>query len=146
MSDERLPPDSATTPEFRLGEGKISGVLAVFLGLLGLGAVLAMRFPGWLTTPEARPVYPLGLIRLLIAVVLLAALASGTISVFLSHRKSRGLLGIALAALATALGGWRVRVDPASPKRLTSPSTGSSSTSSSGPDLCPARTCLRPHP
>lgn len=97
-------------PEFRFGEGKISGVVAIFLGLLAVGGVLAMRFPGWLTTPEARPHYPLGLLRGLIAVVILSTFALGTLSVFLSERKTRGLAGIALAALATALGGSRVAV------------------------------------
>lgn len=105
------PADAPAPPEFRFGEGKISGVLTVFLGLLAVGAVLAMRFPGWLTTPEARPLYPLGLIRALVAVVIVAAFALGTFSVFLSQRKSRGLLGIGLAALATALGGSRVPIE-----------------------------------
>jgi lathosterol oxidase len=102
--------DVSPAPEFRFGEGKISGVLAVALGLLALGAVLAMRFPGWLTTPEARSHYPLGLIRGLIAAVIVAAYILGTISVFLSSRKGLGLAGIGLAAMATALGGSRVPI------------------------------------
>ena len=39
-------------PEFRFGHGKISGVLAVTLGALGFGAVLCLRYPDWLTTPD----------------------------------------------------------------------------------------------
>lgn len=104
-------PGASPPPEFRFGEGKISGVLAIFLGLLAVGGVLAMRFPGLLTTPEARPHYPLGLMRGLLAIVILAGFALGTLSVFLSQKKSRGLAGIALGALATALGGSRVPIE-----------------------------------
>ena len=43
--------------EFRLGEGKISGFSAVFLGALSLLAVLAYKFPTYLTTPELRQLY-----------------------------------------------------------------------------------------
>ena len=97
--------------EFQFGEGKISGVAAVFLGWLGLGGVIALRFPEYFSTPDMRPVYPLPFIRLLIDVVLFGALGFGIVSVALSRRKSRGLLGIGLAAAALALGGSRVPID-----------------------------------
>ena len=100
-----------TKPEFRFGEGKISGVLSVFLGLLSFGAVLALRFPGIFSTPDARATYPMEGIRLLIDLVLFSALALGVISFILSERKSRGLMGGGLAALALALGGSRVEIE-----------------------------------
>ena len=43
--------------QFRLGEGKISGYSAVFLGTLSLLAVLAYLFPAYLTTIELRQAY-----------------------------------------------------------------------------------------
>lgn len=98
-------------PEFRLGEGKISGVLAVFLGWLGLGAVLALHFPEFFSTPSMRSVYPMGIIRLLIDIVLFAAFGLAIVSLALSQAKSRGLLGLSLAALATVLGGSRVPIE-----------------------------------
>ncbi len=101
-----------TQPEFRIGEGKISGVLAVFLAWLGLGAALALRFPQFLSTPSARDVYPMGTVRLLIDVVLLAAIGLGVLSLILSQRKSRGVLALALAGGGLALGGSRTRVAP----------------------------------
>ena len=99
-----------TRPEFRFGEGKISGVLSIFLGLLALGAVIVLRFPGIFSTPDARASYPLDAIRLLVDLVLFSALALGLISFILSERKSRGLTGGGLAALALALGGSRVEI------------------------------------
>ncbi len=92
ISPEKSKPNPPDRPEFRFGEGKISGVLAVFLGLLGLGGVVAMLFPGTFTTPEMRPVYPIAWIRLLIDFVLVSAFLLGLISVVLSRRKSRGIL------------------------------------------------------
>jgi len=98
-------------PEFRLGEGKISGVLAVLLGWVGLGAVVALRFPQFFSTPSMRSVYPMSLIRLLIDIVLFAAFGLGIVSLVLSRAKSRGLLGLSLAVLATVLGGSRVPIE-----------------------------------
>lgn len=98
-------------PEFRFGEGKISGVLAVFLGWLGLGAVVALHFPQFFSTPSMRSAYPMPFFRLLIDLVLFAAFALGVVSLVLSQRKSRGLLGAGLATLATVLGGSRVPIE-----------------------------------
>ena len=100
-----------TRPEFRFGEGKISGVLSIFLGLLALGGVMALRFPGIFSTPDARASYPMEAIRLLIDIVLFSALALGVLSFILSERKSRGLTGAGLAAFDLALGGSRVRIE-----------------------------------
>ena len=103
--------DPADRPEFRFGEGKISGVLSVFLGLLGLAGVVAMLFPGMFTTPEMRPIYPMDWIRLLIDLVLVSAFVLGMISVVLSRRKSRGIVGMGLVALAMVLGGSQVQIE-----------------------------------
>jgi len=104
-----------TKPEFHFGEGKISGVLSVFLGWLALAAVVALHFPQYLSTPDLRASYPMDFIRLLIDVVLYSALGLGVISLILSQRKTRGLLGGALALLAFALGGSGVEVEGALP-------------------------------
>ncbi|PYN26803.1 MAG: sterol desaturase, partial [Candidatus Rokuibacteriota bacterium] len=49
--------------ETRFGRGFISGVFSVALAALGFGGVLCLRFPSFLTTPDARALYPLDLIR-----------------------------------------------------------------------------------
>src|SRR5215216_7458140 len=50
----------------RIGSGWVSGVLSVFLGLLGMGGALCLHFPALLTLPDARSHYPVVIIRLLI--------------------------------------------------------------------------------
>ncbi len=95
----------------RFGSGWISGVLSVASGALGYGAVLAMLFPGVLTTPEARPLYPLGLIRFLVHALLVVAFGLGALSVVLRRRKTLGLVGLALAVAASLLGGAGVGIE-----------------------------------
>ena len=129
------PPSGAGAPversEFYLRTGKLTGVLAVFLGWVGLGAVVALRFPQQLSTPDLRVHYPMHVFRLLIDVVLIAALVLGLVSLVIARRKSRGVLGASLAALAMVLGGSRVPVDDELRRRPTSASTGSCSRCSS---------------
>ena len=52
-----------TTEPQSFGHGWISGVFAVTLGILGLGAVLCFHYPEWLTMPELRGRYPLLYVR-----------------------------------------------------------------------------------
>ena len=103
-------------PEFPFGSGKGAGVLSVVCGWLGLGGVVALHFPEFLATPGARAAYPMGLIRGLLASVILAALLFGLGSIVLGRRKSRGMLGLSLGGLALALGGWWVSVPPELPE------------------------------
>ena len=107
----RDPSFKPTQAEWRFGEGKISGVLSVFPGWLALGAVVALHFPEYFSTPELRAAYPMGVLRALIDIVLFSAIGFGVISLFLSERKSRGALGAGLAILALALGGSGVVVE-----------------------------------
>jgi lathosterol oxidase len=90
-------------PEFRIGEGRLSSALSCALGALALLAVLCFRFPELLTTPELRAVYPLALVRAALFAALLLALGFGALAVLLGTRS--GLVGIAFAGAAIALGG-----------------------------------------
>lgn len=92
------------------GSGWISGVLAVFLGSLALGAVLCLHFPALLTAPELRAVYPMALVRGLIQAGIVVAFASGLVSALLRRRKALGLTGMGLALVATLIGGADVPV------------------------------------
>jgi lathosterol oxidase len=100
-------------PEFRFGEGKISAVLSGTLGLLALGAVLCLHFPELLTTPEARAVYPMGLVRATIQAVLVLAFVFGALAAVLAARigRLRGLVGLGASTLAALLGGADVPVE-----------------------------------
>jgi sterol desaturase/sphingolipid hydroxylase (fatty acid hydroxylase superfamily) len=100
-----------TTEPQSFGHGWISGVFAVVLGILGLGAVLCFHYPEWLTMPQLRGRYPLPYVRALVHVVLVAAYLLGTASVWLRRNKALGLTGIALVLIAALLGGSRVPID-----------------------------------
>jgi sterol desaturase/sphingolipid hydroxylase (fatty acid hydroxylase superfamily) len=89
----------------KLGSGWVSGTASVFFGVLSLGGVLTLHFPGLLTLPEARAVYPIDIIRLLIQGTIAAALVLGAISAILRERKILGLTGAALGLAAVLLGG-----------------------------------------
>jgi lathosterol oxidase len=92
------------------GTGWISGVLSITFAALGYGGVLCLLFPDLLTTPEARPLYPLDLVRLLIGAFLVAGFGLGILSTLLRRRKTVGLTGIALAVAGTLLGGPWVEI------------------------------------
>ena len=94
----------------RFGSGWISGVLAVTCGALGYGGVLCLLFPSWLTTPSARALYPMDLVRFLIYVMLVLGFGLGALSVVLRRRKVLGFTGIALATAGTLLGGSAAEV------------------------------------
>ncbi len=93
-----------------LGSGWISGVLSVILGLLAICAVLALHFPQWLTVPELRSQYPLDLVRLAIDWGIFATMVLAAISLVLRRKKALGLAGLALAAVAQALGAGGVEI------------------------------------
>jgi len=90
----------AAPTERGFGSGWISGVLALMLSLLGLGAVLCLRYPDLLTLSAARSMYNVGLIRLAVLIVLMAGFLLGIVSIILRKQKILGF-----TALATALGG-----------------------------------------
>ena len=85
-------------------------MLSVVFAGLGYGAVLCLVFPWLLTTPDARPLYPLPLVRLLIHAFLVTGFGLGVLSVLLRRRRTLGLTGIALATAAVLVGGAGVPV------------------------------------
>jgi len=94
----------------RFGSGWISGTLSVAGGALGGGGVLCLLFPDVLTTPEARALYPMGAVRALIFALLVIGFVLGALSIVLRRRKTLGLTGLALATVATLLGGSEVQI------------------------------------
>ena len=97
--------ETYTPPKF--GEGRISGGLSVALGLLCVLAVLCLRFPSWLTTPELHMQYRgyLDVLRLILAITMGVAVVLALISFLLNRRKHMGAIGISAVLFALLLGG-----------------------------------------
>ncbi len=103
--------DSASSTPRHFGTGWISGTASVALGAIGLGAVLCLHFPDYLTIPDAREHYPLAVIRGLIHLVLVTSFGLGVLSVVLKHNRWLGMLGICLVLVSALLGGSQVPID-----------------------------------
>ena len=86
------------------------GVVSVLLGAAGVGAVLCLWYPAILTTPALRDVYDMRLIRWIIKAGLITGFVCGVASLLIKRRKALGLTGVALAMLATLMGGSQVEV------------------------------------
>jgi sterol desaturase/sphingolipid hydroxylase (fatty acid hydroxylase superfamily) len=98
--------DLEAAPEERsFGSGWISGVLALALAVVGLGTVLCLSFPDFLTIPDARRVYDVALIRGTLHLVLIAGFLLGVVSIVLRRQKVLGLTALFLVLAATLLGG-----------------------------------------
>src|SRR3982751_6670159 len=82
------------------GTGWISGTASVFCGLLGLGGALCLHFPGLLSLPDARAMYPMPIIRALIQVTIILAIVLGAISGLLRERKVLAVTGASLGPCA----------------------------------------------
>src|ERR1700761_7932984 len=93
------------------GTGWWSGVLSAFFGLLAFGAVICLHFPQLLSSPDLRPYYPMALMRLLIQVVIVAAILCGVVSAMLRRKKVLALTGLLLSLAATLLGGASVPIN-----------------------------------
>lgn len=98
-------------PDRRFGSGWISGVIALLLAIIGLGAVLCLRYPDVLTVPDARQHYPVWLIRLLLQVFLIAGFLLGVLSIVLGKQRVLGLTALSLILLAALLGGSHAQSD-----------------------------------
>jgi len=105
----------APAPEFKLGDGRLSGALSLGLGLLSLFAVFCFRFPEWLTTPELRAVYPLAWVRAALFTALVLSLGFGALAVLLGGRWRLAWSGFACAGAAIALGGPWIEAGPVDP-------------------------------
>jgi len=107
-----------------LGSGWVSGVASVFFGMLGVGGVLVLLFPSVLTLPEARALYPIHIMRVIIQATIAAALVLGAISAILRQRRVLGLTGAALGLIAVLPAQAR-RCPRKSDRKSASASTGS---------------------
>ena len=114
--------DRVVTPnphkEFRIGDGRISGYTSLFLGALSLAAVLAFRYPSYLTTTELRAAYDATLLQELLKYGMWFSLFFGAITFWVNNKKRMGFAGMALTALAFGLGGYNLPVGPVEARPL----------------------------
>ncbi len=92
----------------KVGEGRISGAVSIFLGLLSLGGILCFKFPEQLTTPEFREVYTAEMVENLMLGAIIATFLFALVSLLLSKNKKYAVIGVVLGALAILLGGMTV--------------------------------------
>jgi lathosterol oxidase len=106
--------------ELRLGEGRISGLCSVALGLLSLLAVLAYLYPAYLTTLELRQLYDAKQLQHVLKYGMYFSLGFGVLTFVLNRGAYRhlGSGGIALTAIAFVLGGHQIPVGAVEPVPL----------------------------
>ena len=89
----------------KFGTGWISGVLALFLAMAGLIAVLCIRYPNALTTPMLREQLDVGLVRIALHIDLILGFALAVLNLTLRRQKVMGFVAVAGILIATLLGG-----------------------------------------
>jgi sterol desaturase/sphingolipid hydroxylase (fatty acid hydroxylase superfamily) len=89
----------------KIGQGWLSGVIALVLALVCFGAVLILRYPHWLSVPAIRNAIDGTLVRTVIQVMLLSGFVLAIISLILRQGRALGFTSIGLILLAVALGG-----------------------------------------
>ncbi len=91
-------------------KGLLSGIVALTLGGLSILAVLAYRFPAYLTTPELRKNYDPDQLRYVLAAALILSGGLSLFNVLLNRKRWLSSWAFAAVALALALGGPGVEV------------------------------------
>src|SRR6056297_575458 len=97
--------DEIDSSDRQLGSGYISGMLSIVLAVIGLGTVLCLMYPQYLTVSNARTFYNVPLIRLALQLVLIAAFVAGCLSATLRRNKLLGFIGMTIVLAASLLGG-----------------------------------------
>jgi len=95
---------------FRLGEGRISGYIASFLGVGCFLAVLCFQFPEYLTTTELREAYDGEFLRKVLKFCMFATLAFALLAFTLGAKKRQPAIGVLFVAMGFALGGYNIPV------------------------------------
>ncbi len=104
--------------KFVFAEGKISGYLSCFLGVLSFLAVLCYQFPSYLTTTDLRAIYDSDFLKNVLMVCMWAALVFSLITFILAKRRKLGAMGAVFALAAFALGGYNIETGAVEPKPL----------------------------
>ena len=104
MSTQPIP----SQPNYKIGDGYISSVICIFLGILSLFAILCFHYPEYFTTPVFREVYTGEIMKKVLVSVIIASFFFAALSFLLNKKKKLPLIGIILCVLAIVLGGFDV--------------------------------------
>ncbi len=99
----------APTETRRVGSGWLAGFFALLLAVVGLGLVLALRYPTLLATPELQAARNWIGFRAVVHGVLLAAYTLALLSLLLRPQKVLGFAALAVALGAALVGGSNVQ-------------------------------------
>jgi sterol desaturase/sphingolipid hydroxylase (fatty acid hydroxylase superfamily) len=91
-----------------VGEGRISGYISIFLGIMSFLSVFCFKYPEWLTTPEFREIYTGESMKMLLTAVIIASFFFAVLSFILSKQKKLALYGILICTATIVLGGFNV--------------------------------------
>lgn len=97
-----------TENSFKIGQGKISGYVSIFLASLSFLAVFCFKYPRILTSPEFRAIYTGEDMALLLSLVIIASLFFAVLSFILSKKKSYSLIGLLIIIATVLMGGFKV--------------------------------------
>lgn len=101
----------------KIGEGKISGFVSIFLGLLSLLSVFCFKYPRILTSPQFREIYTGEQMKLLLIGTIIASLFFAVLSFILSKKKSYALIGIIIIVITIFIGGLSVEPSAVGPSK-----------------------------
>ncbi|WP_298759170.1 hypothetical protein [uncultured Psychroserpens sp.] len=92
------------TKRLKIGEGKISGYLSIFLAIVSLGFVICAYFPDVFTTKDFRDIYNPQIVKWSILAVLILSFIFAFTSLILSKKKRYGFISTIIIAATILLG------------------------------------------
>ncbi|MDP1687014.1 sterol desaturase family protein, partial [Hydrogenophaga sp.] len=96
----------------RPGRGLVTGAIALSLAILCFLGVMAFHFPQYLTTPQLRQQYDVGLMRQLLFAGMVIAAGLSLVNVLFNRARWLSAFAFALVTLSALLGGHQVEVNP----------------------------------
>jgi sterol desaturase/sphingolipid hydroxylase (fatty acid hydroxylase superfamily) len=96
--------------ELKVGYGKVTGIIALSLGILCFLGVLAFHYPQYLTTPELRKNYSVDILRQVMLAAMAIAGALSLVNIIRSRARILNATALLLILVTWALGGHRVPV------------------------------------
>jgi sterol desaturase/sphingolipid hydroxylase (fatty acid hydroxylase superfamily) len=94
--------------ELKIGEGKISGFISIFLATLSFLAVFCFKYPKVFTSPEFRAIYTGEQMKFLLIGTIIASFLFAVLSFILSKKKNYALIGMIIIIITIFIGGFSV--------------------------------------